>query len=415
MSSCAYANTFTLPTSGGGTSDNSANTQQDINAKAAAGNTTYIYSDATTDAAYNVWPYGTALDFQGMNAVFRVNGADQLATTDDDPGDTVRTFNNVGDFALGFGPGSWGDVSFTKDVNAAGTTLWITEGSDVTSATLSGTSNDGVAGVVVDGTLGTLNNTGTLNGGQAGLLIASGATVGTVNNSGTLSGKYGIINQGTLSTINNTGTISGGILNSGTITDSLALNGLTLTLAGDAASVGDISGTAGDGSAIAIGDADNQANFTATGNASVDTLSVAADSVLTVADTSSWRALSASDDAISNAGTVVMANGSTLTGNLTNSGTLTLSDASAATATLAGNVTNSGSIVLNPTATSAGNTLTIDGNYTGVAGSSVSLGSVLAGDDSLTDKLVITGNTAGTSALNITNENGSGAQTLEGI
>ncbi|WP_052130819.1 autotransporter outer membrane beta-barrel domain-containing protein [Erwinia typographi] len=118
---------------------------------------------------------------------------------------------------------------------------------------------------------------------------------------------------------------------------------------------------------------------------------------------------------LDNAGTVVMTSGSSLAGNVSNTGTLTLSDESAATATLTGGVSNSGSIVLNPTSHSAGNTLTIDGNYTGLEGSSVSLGTVLGGDDSLTDRLVITGSTAGSSSLSIANENGAGAQTLEGI
>ena len=71
--------------------------------------------------------------------------------------------------------------------------------------------------------------------------------------------------------------------------------------------------------------------------------------------------------------------------------------------------------MLNPTPTSAGNTLTVNGDYTGLPGSTVSLGSVLAGDDSLTDRLVVTGNTSGASTLFVTNENGGGAQTLDGI
>ena len=78
-----------------------------------------------------------------------------------------------------------------------------------------------------------------------------------------------------------------------------------------------------------------------------------------------------------------------------------------------GDLSNAGTV--NLAGTQPGTTLTIDGNYTSLEGSSVWLGTVLGGDDSLTDRLDITGNTAGSSTLNIANKNGSGAQTLEGI
>lgn len=79
-----------------------------------------------------------------------------------------------------------------------------------------------------------------------------------------------------------------------------------------------------------------------------------------------------------------------------------------------GNVDNSGTVVLNPTPESTGNTLTVE-NYTGASGSVISMGGVLQGDDSLTDKLVVKGNTSGESQIVFNNANGTGAQTLEGI
>lgn len=60
-------------------------------------------------------------------------------------------------------------------------------------------------------------------------------------------------------------------------------------------------------------------------------------------------------------------------------------------------------------------TLTIAGNYTGTAGSSVWIEAVLGGDTSPTDRLVITGNTSGTSSVVVTNVGGIGAPTAEGI
>lgn len=118
---------------------------------------------------------------------------------------------------------------------------------------------------------------------------------------------------------------------------------------------------------------------------------------------------------IYNAGTVMLNNSNTINSDLNNAGTLMMKNGASVATTLKGNLTNSGSLILNPTSHSAGNTLTINGDYTGTTGSVISLGAVLAGDSSLTDKLVVTGDTSGESTLNITNENGSGAQTLEGI
>ncbi|WP_280806677.1 autotransporter outer membrane beta-barrel domain-containing protein [Mesorhizobium sp. LNJC374B00] len=61
-----------------------------------------------------------------------------------------------------------------------------------------------------------------------------------------------------------------------------------------------------------------------------------------------------------------------------------------------------------------GKTLTIGGDYVGNGGNVV-LNTALAGDGSLTDMLVIAGNTSGTSTLQVINFGGSGAQTVGGI
>lgn len=59
-------------------------------------------------------------------------------------------------------------------------------------------------------------------------------------------------------------------------------------------------------------------------------------------------------------------------------------------------------------------TLTVAGNYTGNGGT-LQIETVLGGDASLTDRLVVTGNTAGSTNVRVINLGGGGAQTVEGI
>jgi fibronectin-binding autotransporter adhesin len=59
-------------------------------------------------------------------------------------------------------------------------------------------------------------------------------------------------------------------------------------------------------------------------------------------------------------------------------------------------------------------TLTVAGNYTGNGGT-LQIETALGGDASPTDRLVVTGNTAGSTNVKVTNVGGSGAQTVEGI
>ncbi|EIS3328447.1 autotransporter adhesin AIDA-I [Escherichia coli] len=116
---------------------------------------------------------------------------------------------------------------------------------------------------------------------------------------------------------------------------------------------------------------------------------------------------------INNNGSVVI-NNSIINGNITNDADLSFGTAKLLSATVNGSLVNNKNIILNPTKESAGNTLTVS-NYTGTPGSVISLGGVLEGDNSLTDRLVVKGNTSGQSDIVYVNEGGRGGQTIEGI
>ncbi|QWW70253.1 autotransporter outer membrane beta-barrel domain-containing protein [Rhizobium sp. WYJ-E13] len=95
---------------------------------------------------------------------------------------------------------------------------------------------------------------------------------------------------------------------------------------------------------------------------------------------------------------------SSVTGDITNFGRL------GGSGTIIGDVSSSGTVA---PGNSIG-TLTISGNYTGNGGT-LDIETVLGGDASPTDRLVTTGNTAGTTDVRVTNLGGGGAETVEGI
>ncbi|EAB3337680.1 fibronectin-binding autotransporter adhesin ShdA [Salmonella enterica] len=108
-------------------------------------------------------------------------------------------------------------------------------------------------------------------------------------------------------------------------------------------------------------------------------------------------------------------NGTTVNGKVTNEGTLVFGDSeeTGAIFTLNGDLINMGTMTSGSSASTPGNTLYVDGDYTGNGGS-LYLNTVLGDDDSATDKLVITGDASGTTDLYI-NGIGDRAQTTNGI
>ncbi|WP_231892115.1 autotransporter-associated beta strand repeat-containing protein [Burkholderia sp. MSMB1589WGS] len=126
--------------------------------------------------------------------------------------------------------------------------------------------------------------------------------------------------------------------------------------------------------------------------------------------------------ALGGGGPVTVASGATLggygsvTGNVTNNGTLSVANAlvSLASGTIGnfqinGNLTNAG--LVQRAGSGVGSTLTVAGNYVG-QNATIALNMTLAGDGAPSDKLIVSGGTAsGASTLKVTNVGGAGAQT----
>jgi autotransporter family porin len=106
----------------------------------------------------------------------------------------------------------------------------------------------------------------------------------------------------------------------------------------------------------------------------------------------------------------------TLTGGMRNITGLTMEEGSLwylTESSSIGNLSNGGTISLSQN-NAAGNTLKINGNYAGNNGNLL-FNSTLSGDASVTDRLVVTGNTSGTTNVFIRNAGGTGAKTVDGI
>ncbi|PVO55423.1 fibronectin-binding autotransporter adhesin ShdA [Salmonella enterica subsp. enterica serovar Braenderup] len=148
--------------------------------------------------------------------------------------------------------------------------------------------------------------------------------------------------------------------------------------------------------------------YTGDTNVQEGTLWLAGDG--TIGEVGSQQAVNVASDA-----TFGGSNGTTVNGRVTNEGTLVFGDSeeTGAIFTLNGDLINMGTITSGSSASTPGNTLYVDGDYTGNGGS-LYLNTVLGDDDSATDKLVITGDASGTTDLYI-NGIGDGAQTTNGI
>ena len=225
------------------------------------------------------------------------------------------------------------------------------------------TTNTGgwASAVRVSGTIGALNNSGTLDGNVGrGLQIRSGGSITVLTNSGSIVGRLGLVNEGgAIATLTNSGVINAvytyayGLYNSGVID--------TLTNSGTGTIAGTRWGLGNDGTIAVLSNSGTISSgmngITNTGNIGTLTNSGA----ITV---------TGSGQGIDNSGTIASLNNSdtgTITGTITNSGII-------------GAITNSGLIAGNITNTSA-NALTINGGTGTVFGTLTGTGGGTAGAD----------------------------------
>lgn len=110
-------------------------------------------------------------------------------------------------------------------------------------------------------------------------------------------------------------------------------------------------------------------------------------------------------------------------GNVNNSGTLRLgaldpisvmAASDAVNFSVGGNLTNSGDIIVGGTGAAAGNQLHVAGNYNGHNGH-ITMNTALGDDNSVTDKMIVAGDTSGTTRVSVNNAGGNGAKTINGI
>lgn len=305
-------------------------------------------------------------------------------------GDGILTLTGLNSYT-----GSTTLNSGTLQIGNGGTTGAIS-GNILNNATLVFNRSDSITyGSLISGT----GNVVQSGDGMLTLLGDNNYTGGTTINSGTLQ----LGNGGT------TGSITGNILNNG----SLVFN------RGDSIGYDDI--VSGSGSLAKSGNGTltltGQNIYTGNTNITAGTLKTSV------------------NDAIANSTNITVAQGATLNldgtnqilKNLTNMGSILLADITAAvnptarvasgpvSVTVTGDMTNSGTLFINNGNGTVGNSYTQQGNWFGATGSTVHMAFVAERDSSLTDRLIITGDATGSTAVSISNLGGKGAKTVNGI
>lgn len=342
----------------------------------------------------------------------------------------------------------------TTDINGFSQTIGALNGAAGSTLALNGGALTITSGGQSSGSLtgsGSLNLTGgelALNNANAGLSAAvdvDGGATARLKNAAAL-GSGDIILDGTLVLDTVNGTFANAVQGAGALN---LVNGSDVTLGGNNA---DFSGTV---------DIDSGNRLTAQQAADLGTSSITNDGELVLNASNNWafsNAMSgsglltkagagmvtlASDYALTGgthveAGTLALDNRAaalsgggavtvdegatlggygTLVGNVTSNGTVSAGDAITALSGGAGNLTIQGNLdnfnTVNLAGNTVGNTLTVTGNYT--AHSTLVLNTVLGGDNSKTDKLIVQGDTSGHTDVYVNNKGGSGAQTVNGI
>ncbi|MEB3043838.1 autotransporter outer membrane beta-barrel domain-containing protein [Rhizobium mulingense] len=264
---------------------------------------------------------------------------------------------------------------------------------NITGGTVTGGSGAGAAVHAAAASGGTINigSGATVNAGASGIALSQTGGAATVTTAGTVSGNVNLSATGNTLSIAG-GTIAGNISGGGNTALSFDLGTGSFTY--DSAYA--ISGMG----SVAM----NSGSAEIDGSLATNTLAVNGGSLLLN-------------------GTGMASGGATVSG-----GTLVVGDASHASATLTGSLDvlaggrlqGFGTIigdVGNAGIIAPGNsigTLTVSGNYAGNGGT-LEIETALGDDASATDRLVVTGNTSGSTNVKVINVGGGGAQTVEGI
>ncbi|EPD6702943.1 autotransporter outer membrane beta-barrel domain-containing protein [Cronobacter dublinensis] len=345
---------------------------------------------------------GTAIDVLNGDNVTIIN------TGTISGGDYAISFESGGNNALVLKAGSdlQGDV-ITK--GSANNTITLNDNGSEDSNFIGAEAGEGFKSLTMDGSEWTLTGDIDLTGQGDSLIVKTGKLTlgGEVTNTGaSLIDADATLQVGTGSGDN--ASLQGNVTNNGTLVFNQAANYTfagdisgsgnlvkentsTLTLSGNNRYSGDTTlnggttllaenGTIGPDGGTGNINIKNGATFASAGTVNSNVV-IAAGGVL-----ASWNAVSGNENA------TTPASGNTITGDVTSQGTLQIAG---------GN--------------SVGNAFSIDGNYTGDAGSRIVMNTEAGLDDSPTDHLAITGDSAGSSALDVANIGGKGAQTINGI
>ncbi|WP_145587988.1 autotransporter outer membrane beta-barrel domain-containing protein [Yersinia aldovae] len=246
----------------------------------------------------------------------------------------------------------------------------------------------------LDSSAGILSNV--LTGSSGNVLLTNNSNIQLTGNNSGYSGSFST-DAGTVLTANNAQNLgASSVVNSGELVlDTASQWSLTNTISGSGTLVKRGSGTViVEGSTVSAGLTTIEQGLLQLGSSAV-TSTLLLDEVPSTGS----LVMTVASNVVNLASNVLV----TATGSLGGYGQVT------------GNVENRGNLIM-PNALTGGDfgTFTIDGNYTGVNGTVV-FNTILAGDSSVTDRLLITGDTAGQSYVTVNNIGGNGARTSEGI
>ncbi|WP_336278262.1 autotransporter outer membrane beta-barrel domain-containing protein [Cronobacter dublinensis] len=372
------------------------------------GNAVQVEIDGQSSSMFTLQNNGTINSLNTGISVIDAKDVTIINTGTISGGDYAISFESGGNNALVLKAGSdlQGDV-ITK--GSANNTITLNDNGSEDSNFIGAEAGEGFKSLTMDGSEWTLTGDIDLTGQGDSLIVKTGKLTlgGKVTNTGaSLIDADATLQVGTGS--GNNASLQGNVTNNGTLVFNQAAdytfagdisgsgnlvkeNTSTLTLSGNNRYSGDTTlnggttllaenGTIGPDGGTGNINVNDGTTFASAGTVNSNVV-IAAGGVL-----ASWNAVSGNENA------TTPASGNTITGDVTNQGTLQIAG---------GN--------------SVGNAFTIDGNYTGDAGSRIVMNTEAGLDDSPTDHLAITGDSAGSSALDVANIGGKGAQTINGI